>query len=60
MKTFAKMTFQNELGNTIEMSVNDGAEGVVVFARGPTSQVLHTWTTLEAMWLRDLLTELFE
>lgn len=49
--------FVNELGNEIEMSVDSNPRNTVVFAKGPNSQVEHTWTRLEAKTLRDLLTE---
>jgi len=47
----------NESGNLITMSVVVDDDGVTVLASGPTSEVEHTWTPLEARELIRLLTE---
>jgi len=47
----------NESGNLITMSVTVDDDGVTVLASGPTSEVEHTWTPLEARELIRLLTE---
>ena len=49
--------FINELGNDISMDVVSDDRGITVSAAGPTSQVEHTWTPLEAQRLRDLLNQ---
>ena len=54
MKEVARV-FDNELGNTIEMRVIDDERGITVYAKGPKSEVEHTWTPLEAKNLRELL-----
>lgn len=48
-------TFTNELGNEIAMAVTAENGSVTVTASGPTSEVDHTWTSVEAMWLMNLL-----
>lgn len=50
--------FKNELGNDISMDVVSDDRGITVSASGPTSQVEHTWTPLEAKHLRDLLDQI--
>jgi hypothetical protein len=47
--------FVNELGNRIKMKVRSDEQGVTVFAEGPTSEVEHTWTRMEAEELMSLL-----
>jgi hypothetical protein len=47
--------FTNELGNEIRMNVIVDDRGVTVEAEGPTSLVEHTWTSMEAIVLRELL-----
>lgn len=47
--------FINELGNQIEMSVVSNETGITIFAKGPTSDVEHTWTPLEIKNLREML-----
>lgn len=47
--------FINELGNKINMEIVVNEKGITVIASGPTSQIEHTWTPLEAAVLRDLL-----
>lgn len=54
------ITFTNELGNKIDMSVTANHEEVTVFASGPHSEVEHTWTRMEAQKLRDLLIRVLE
>jgi hypothetical protein len=49
------ISFTNELGNSIDMSVTIDGEDVTVYAKGPTSTVEHTWTIMEAETLHDLL-----
>ena len=49
------MTFTNELGNAISMSVTRDGDSVTVLASGPTSETDHVWTLLEARELHNLL-----
>jgi len=53
--TFVRSEFLNELGHKIALTINHDERGVTVSASGPTSQVEHTWTPLEARELRRLL-----
>lgn len=55
-----KRVIVNELGHTIPMIVTQDHRGVTVVASGPTSEVEHTWTPMEAETLRDLLSEVIE
>jgi hypothetical protein len=48
-------SFVNELGNSINMSIEQDERGVTISANGPTSTVEHTWTPMEAEALRKLL-----
>ncbi len=52
-----RVRFKNELGNDISIDVVSDDRGITVSASGPTSQVEHTWTPLEANHLRDLLNQ---
>lgn len=52
-KTIAR--FVNEYGNYIEMSLETDERGVMIKAVGPDSEVEHTWTHMEAAYLRSLL-----
>lgn len=47
-------TFDNELGNSIYMSVTQDDAGVHVTASGPTSTVEHTWTRKEFLNMIDM------
>lgn len=47
----------NELGNRIYFRIVTVADEVNVFANGPTSEVGHTWTRMEAKTLRAMLDE---
>lgn len=50
-----QLSFTNELGNQIEMSVEENSEGVMIRATGPNSTVEHQWTSVEARRLHYLL-----
>lgn len=54
MATFQK-SFYNENNNSVFMKVENDDRGITVTAHGPTSDVEHTWTPMEAIHLRDML-----
>lgn len=47
--------FIDELGNLIVIQVTRDDRGITVTARGPGTEVEHTWTPREAKILRELL-----
>lgn len=48
--------FMNEIGNQISILVQHDPRGVTISCFGPTSEVEHTYTPMEARVIRELLT----
>lgn len=51
--------FVNEFENEISIEIIRDEKGVTIYAKGPNSEVEHTYTPMEAIVLRELL-ELLE
>lgn len=59
-KKTIECTIVNELSNTIDFDITKDERGVTIHAIGPTSEVEHTWTPVEAITIRELLITIFK
>lgn len=50
----------NELGNVIGIAVTRDQRGITVAAIGPTSEVEHTWTPMEAATILELVSSVLD